>query len=98
MELADLLRKISVDIEGIANLYKYRSLTEYTMENLFSEVINKMREYQINNFLFDLDVRVKTENDLIISFESEGIDVGFLYLHKIKYKLIFNVDIHPLRR
>jgi len=94
MELADLMGHLSEDTDRILNPYKHLLVTNSIMEQVSNDIISELRKYQIQNWIYNLNVRVKEKNDLIISFQAPIVEVAFLYLHIINHKFLFNIEVY----
>ena len=100
MTISILMNSMSLDFEEILGKYKMEKADRYMMDSITQEIIHKMNEYQYNQDIFSFEVRVRSDKDLVISFEAAGIDIAFIYVHSVvrnfKAELKFNIDIFPL--
>lgn len=100
MTISILMNSMSLDFEEILGKYKMERADRYMMDSITQDIIHKMNEYQYNQDIFSFEVRVRSDKDLVISFEAAGIDIAFIYVHSVvrnfQAELKFNIDIFPL--
>lgn len=100
MVMADLMAKMTNDFEEIFKSYRGELVVNGTMGKISHDIIHKLSMYECEKDIDSYEVRVITDRDLVISFNTSGIDIGFIYLHYITKSdnpdLRFNIDIYSL--
>lgn len=96
MRLSDLSQKLSTDIKEILESFNMEPSDSFTFNRLSQEILSKLEEYKYNNYIYDYELRVCTDRDLVISFVSEGIEIAFICIHRLNHSLKSNINVYEI--
>lgn len=97
MKLLDLGQKLSTDMKEILEPFRMELSDSFTFNRLSQKILSKLEEYKCNNYIYDYELRVCTDRDLIVSFVSEGIEIAFICIHRLSHSLKSNINVYEIQ-